>query len=99
LIFIPLLGTIGAAISTVCGEVGLTTMTLIGVLRRLGPVPLDTDRLFRGAAAISLMALVMIGARSVGGAVLQVGLALPTFLCAAWALHVFDPTLIPTETT
>jgi O-antigen/teichoic acid export membrane protein len=94
LILIPLLGTVGAAISTVCGEIGLTAMTMIGVLRRLGSVPLDAGRLFRGAAAVCLMALAMIGARSVGGAIVQIGVALPTFIAAAWALRVFDFTLI-----
>lgn len=94
LILIPLLGTIGAAIATVCGEIGLTTLTLMGVRRRLGPFPLDAGRLFRGAGAVGLMALAMIGARSLGGAVVQICVALPTFVAAAWLFRVFDRDLI-----
>jgi len=94
LILIPLLGISGAAISTVVGEIGLTTVTLVGVRRRICPVPLDPVRLARGLGAVGLMALAMIGARSVGGAVVQVGVALPTFVIAAWAFRVLDPDLI-----
>jgi O-antigen/teichoic acid export membrane protein len=94
LILIPLLGTLGAAIATLCGEIGLTTLTLVGVRRRLGPFPLEAGRLFRGAGAVGLMALAMMGARSLGGAVVQIGVALPTFVAAAWLFRVFDRALI-----
>ncbi len=94
LLLIPLLGVSGAAISTLGSEIGLTTLTLVGVRRRIGPVPLDVVRLARGAAAVGLMAVAMIGARFVGGAVVQVGVALPTFLAAGWAFRAFDPDLI-----
>jgi O-antigen/teichoic acid export membrane protein len=94
LILIPPLGATGAAIATVCSEVGLTLLTLMGVRRRLGPLPLDAGRLFRGAGAVSLMALAMIGARSLGGAVVQIGVALPTFVAAALLFRAFDRDLI-----
>jgi O-antigen/teichoic acid export membrane protein len=94
LILIPPLGTIGAAIATVSGEIGLTTLTLMGVRRRLGPLPLDAGRLLRGAGAVGLMALAMIGARSLGGPVVQIGVALAAFVAAAWLFRVFDRDLI-----
>ena len=94
LVLIPPLGTRGAAISTVCGEIGLTALTLMGVRRRLGPIPLEARRLLRGAAAVGLMAVAMVGARSVGGAIVQIAVALPTFVAAAWAFSVFDRDLI-----
>jgi O-antigen/teichoic acid export membrane protein len=93
-ILIPPLGAIGAAIATVCAEICLTTLTLMGVRRRLGPLPLDAARLFRGAGAVGLMAVAMIGARSLGGAVVQIAVALATFVAAASLFHVFDRDLV-----
>ena len=94
LVLIPPLGAIGAALATVCGEIGLTTLTLLGVCRRLGPLALDGYRLIRGAGAVGIMAVAMFGARSLGGAVVQIAVALPTFVAAAWVLRVFDRDLI-----
>jgi O-antigen/teichoic acid export membrane protein len=94
LILIPLLGAMGAAISTVAAELGLTTLTLMAVRRRIGPVRLDLVRLLRGTAAVGLMAVAMLSARSLGGAIIQVGIALPIFAAAAWAFRAFDPALI-----
>jgi O-antigen/teichoic acid export membrane protein len=93
-ILVPLFGTVGAATSTVLGECCFTTFTLIGVTRRLGPLSLDATRLARGGITVAFMALAMIGARSVGGAVAQVGVALPVFATTAWVLRVFDRDLI-----
>jgi O-antigen/teichoic acid export membrane protein len=93
-IFIPLLGTIGAAISTVIGEMGLTTATFVGARRRLGPIPLEAGRLVRGGIAVTMMAVSMFAARSVGGAVVQIGVALLTFAVAALVLRAFDPALV-----
>ncbi len=94
LVLIPPLGAIGAALATVGGEVGLTSLTLVGVRRRLGPLALDTGRLIRGAGAVGIMALAMFSARSVGGALVQIAVAIPTFVAAAWLLRVFDRNLI-----
>jgi O-antigen/teichoic acid export membrane protein len=94
LVLIPPLGAVGAALATVGGEIGLTTLTLVGVRRRLGPLVLDTDRLIRGAGAVGLMALAMITARLVGGALVQIAVALLTFVAAALLLRVFDRNLI-----
>jgi O-antigen/teichoic acid export membrane protein len=94
LILIPQLGTMGAAISTALGESFLTTLTLIGVRRRLGRIPLEVSRLLRGAVAVAIMALAMLAARFAGGAAVQIGVALPTFAAAAWMLQVFDLDLI-----
>ena len=43
---------------------------------------------------MGMMALAMIGARSIGGAVVQIGVALPAFVAAAWVFRVFDRDLI-----
>jgi O-antigen/teichoic acid export membrane protein len=94
LLLIPALGTVGAATSSLCAELGITALTLMGVRRRIGPVPLDVDRLLRGAAAVSAMALAMIGARSIGSAIVQIGIGLPAFVAAAWAFRVFDSDFI-----
>ena len=93
-ILIPLFGTVGAATSTVLGECCLTTLTLIGVRRRLGPISLDATRLARGGITVAIMCLAMIGARSLGGAAAQVGVGLTSFVAAAWMLRVFDLALI-----
>ncbi len=93
-ILIPSLGATGAALATVCGEIGLTTLTLVGVIRRLGPLSLDAGRLIRGAGAVGLMAAAMIGARSIGGAIVQIVVALPIFVLAALLLRVFDRSLM-----
>jgi O-antigen/teichoic acid export membrane protein len=94
LILIPQLGTIGAAGATVLGECCLTTLTLVGVRRRLGPIPLAMGRLLRGGIAVAIMALAMFAARSAGGAAVQIGIALPTFVAAAWMLQIFDLSLV-----
>jgi O-antigen/teichoic acid export membrane protein len=94
LVLVPPLGATGAALATVSAEIGLTTLTLMGVRRRLGPLTLDARRLVKGVAAVGLMAAAMIGARSAGGALVQIAVALPTFVAAAWLLRVFDRDLI-----
>jgi O-antigen/teichoic acid export membrane protein len=94
LALIPLFGTIGAATSTLLGECCLTAFTLRGARRRVGSVPLDSARLLRGAFAVGAMALSMIGARFVGGAIVQISVALPTFLLAAFGLGVFEPRVV-----
>jgi O-antigen/teichoic acid export membrane protein len=94
LILIPSFGTVGAATSTVLGECCLTTLALVGVTRRLGPISLDATRLARGMIAVAIMALAMIATRSLGGAAVQVGVALTAFVAAAWMLRAFDLDLI-----
>ncbi len=93
-LLIPLYGVVGAAIATVAAEAGLTIATLVGATRRLGPLPLDLARLARGGAAVGIMALAMLGARSIGGAVIQVGAAVTAFGAASVALRPFDAQLI-----
>jgi len=94
LVLIPLLGAVGAATATVCGEIGLTMLTLAGTRRRLGSLPLEGTRLIRGIGAVGLMAVAMLAARSLGGAVVQIGAALATFVPVAWSLRVFDSGLL-----
>jgi O-antigen/teichoic acid export membrane protein len=93
LLLIPPYGTVGAAVATLVAEAGLTAATLMGVIRRLGPVPLDAARLARGAGAIGVMCVAMLGARSLGGALVQVGAALIAFAGASIAFRPFDPQL------
>jgi O-antigen/teichoic acid export membrane protein len=94
LIFIPAFGAVGAAITTVVGEIGLTSMTFVGVRRRVGPVHLDVARLARGSAAVAAMAVATVGARLVGGAAVQVAVAAVSFGAAAWIFAAFDPALM-----
>jgi len=94
-ILIPLLSTTGAAISTVVGECFLTTLTLVGVRRRLGPIPLDAGRLFRGGIAVAIVGLAMFAARSLGGAAIQIGVGLAAAVAAARLLDVFDFGALP----
>jgi O-antigen/teichoic acid export membrane protein len=93
-VLIPAFGTTGAASATLAGEVGLTTLTFVGVRRRLGPIRVDADRVLRGAVAVAAMAAAMLAVRPLGGAVVQVAFGIPTFLSAAAALGAFDLSLI-----
>jgi O-antigen/teichoic acid export membrane protein len=94
LALIPLFGTIGAGIAAILGEMCLTTGTFVGVRRRLGPIPLERRRLLRGGVAVAIMGLAMFAARSVGGAAVQIGVALVAFAFAALVLRAFDPDLV-----
>ena len=91
---IPLYGTVGAAVATVIAEAGLTTATLLGVIRRLGPRQLDRARLARGAATVAVMGLAIFAARFVAGALIQVGAALVSFVAASLVFQPFDRELI-----
>lgn len=97
LILIPPYGTVGAAIATVVAEVGLTSATMLAVVRRLGRLPLDGARLMRGLAVIAIMGLATFGARFLGGAVVQVGVAGASFFGASAVFRPFDKRLIQTH--
>jgi O-antigen/teichoic acid export membrane protein len=94
LALIPLIGIDGAAIATIVGECALTAVTLIAVRRRIGPVPLDWRMLPRGLAAVAAMALAMLAARWVGGAIVQVAAGVAFLAAAALALRIVDPRLL-----
>jgi O-antigen/teichoic acid export membrane protein len=94
LALIPLIGIDGAAIATIVGECALTAVTMIAAGRRIGTVPLDRRLLPRGLAAVGAMALGMLAARSLGGAIVQVAAGVAFLAAAALALRVVDPKLI-----
>lgn len=93
-LLIPPYGPIGAAVATFAAEAALLTILIAGVMRRVGSLALDRDRLARGAGAVGIMGLATLAAHSVGGAPAQVGTALVSFTGASLALRVFDRRLL-----
>jgi O-antigen/teichoic acid export membrane protein len=95
LVLIPLAGPLGSAIATAIGEVGLTLLTFVGVRRKLGPLPIDVARLVRAACAVIVMTIFMLAAPVLNNSVVvQICVGLVAFAGAAFALRVFDASLL-----
>jgi O-antigen/teichoic acid export membrane protein len=94
-VLIPLSGPLGAAIATVAGELGLTSLTFLGVRKMLGTVRVDSARLLRSVVAVGIMAAAMILVPALGGGVIaQICVGLVIYMTAAAALRVFDTRLL-----